>query len=99
MRRCRAGELDVRIHEDTAALASGAASDAAATIRDAIAADGEANVMLATGNSQLAFLAELVTFTDVDWPKVTAFHMDEYAGIAAAHPASFQRYMRERVAA
>ena len=55
--------------------------------------------MLATGNSQLAFLAELVTCTDVDWARVTAFHMDEYVGLPPTHSASFQRYMRERVAA
>jgi glucosamine-6-phosphate deaminase len=55
--------------------------------------------MLATGNSQLVFLAELVTFTDVDWSRVTAFHMDEYVDLPPTHAASFQRYMRERVAA
>ena len=36
--------------------------------------------------------------TAIDWSRVTGFHMDEYVGIAADHPASFQRYMRERVA-
>ena len=55
--------------------------------------------MLATGNSQLAFLAALVTRNDVDWAKVTAFHMDEYVDLAPTHSASFQRYMREKVAA
>jgi glucosamine-6-phosphate deaminase len=94
-----AGALDVRIYDDTAALARAAATDATHAIRAAIAARGAANIMLATGNSQLAFLADLVTFDDVDWRAVTAFHMDEYAGIADDHPASFQHYMRERVAA
>ena len=37
--------------------------------------------------------------TDVDWSRVTAFHMDEYVGLPPTHSASFQRYMRERVAA
>ena len=55
--------------------------------------------MLATGNSQLVFLAELVEHTDVDWSRVTAFHMDEYVGLPPTHSASFQRYMREQVAA
>jgi len=56
-------------------------------------------VMLATGNSQLDFLAVLVTYTDIDWSRVTAFHMDEYVGLPPTHSASFQKYMRERVAA
>ena len=60
---------------------------------------GEANVMLATGNSQLAFLAELVPRPGIAWDRVRAFHMDEYVGLPPTHSASFQRYMRERVAA
>ncbi len=33
----------------------------------------------------------------VDWSRITLFHLDEYLGITADHPASFRRYMRERV--
>ena len=93
------GELAVRVFDDVATLASDAAADGAQAIRDAIAARGAANVMLATGNSQLAFLAELVKYSDVNWSAVTAFHMDEYVGLPPTHSASFQLYMRERVAA
>jgi glucosamine-6-phosphate deaminase len=35
---------------------------------------------------------------EVDWRAVRAFHMDEYVGLPPTHSASFQRYMRERVA-
>ena len=98
MNTFRAGELDVRVYDDLPTLARAAANDAASAVAAAIDARGDANVMLATGNSQLAFLAELVTHTEVDWSAVTAFHMDEYAGIASGHSASFQRYMREKVA-
>lgn len=41
-------------------------------------------------------LAELVTRPDIDWTRVTAFHLDEYVGLPATHPASFRRYLRER---
>ena len=92
-------QLDVRVYNDLLALARAAALDAGAALRAAIAERGDANVMLATGNSQLVFLAELVTYADVDWSRVTAFHMDEYVGLPPTHSASFQRYMRERVAA
>ena len=91
--------LDVRVYDDVRELAAAAATDAVLAIRAAIDARGAANVMFATGNSQLEFLADVVTRTDVEWSRVTAFHMDEYAGLPATHPASFQRYMRERVAA
>jgi glucosamine-6-phosphate deaminase len=92
-------DLSVRVFDDVATMARDAAADGAQAVREAIAECGAANVMLATGNSQLAFLAELVKYTDVDWTQVTAFHMDEYVGLPPTHSASFQRYMRERVAA
>jgi glucosamine-6-phosphate deaminase len=94
----KVGELTVVIGDDRGEMARAAAADAATAIRDAIAARGAANVMLATGNSQLEFLAELVKIPDIGWAHVTAFHMDEYVGLSPEHPASFQRYMRERVA-
>jgi len=95
----RAEELSVRVFDDVQSLAGAAAADAADAIRVGIDGRGEANVMLATGNSQLVFLAALIEHTDVDWGRVTAFHMDEYVDLAPTHSASFQRYMREKVAA
>jgi glucosamine-6-phosphate deaminase len=84
--------LAVHVANELAEMARTAAADAASVIRQA----GEASVMLATGNSQLAFLDALAK-EDLDWSRVTCFHMDEYVGIGADHPASFRRYMRERV--
>lgn len=89
--------LRVEVFDDLAALASRAADDAASSIADAIRQRGVASVMLATGNSQLAFLDALAARGDVDWTRVVGFHMDEYLGMDPAHPASFRRYMRERV--
>jgi glucosamine-6-phosphate deaminase len=92
-------ELKIAVFNDAASLARAAAKDAADALRRALDQRGEANVMLATGNSQLLFLGELVQCGDLAWDRVRAFHMDEYVGIADTHPASFRRYMRERVAA
>jgi glucosamine-6-phosphate deaminase len=91
--------LTVRVAGDTAEMARDAADAAATALRSAVEARGEANVMLATGNSQLEFLDELMRLPGVPWQRVRAFHMDEYVGLAPSHTASFQRYMRERVAA
>jgi glucosamine-6-phosphate deaminase len=54
--------------------------------------------MFATGNSQLGFLDALTGREDVDWSSVVVFHMDEYIGVDDTHPASFARYIRERIA-
>jgi glucosamine-6-phosphate deaminase len=89
----------VRIADSLDALARDAAETAAEAIQASIALRGGANVMLATGDSQLAFLARLAKAPDIDWTRVVGFHMDEYVGMADDHPASFARYMRERVVA
>ena len=72
-----------------------AAKAGAEAIKHAVQATGEASVILATGASQFAMLDHLVK-QDVDWSKVTCFHLDEYVGISEAHPASFRKYLRER---
>ncbi|HEV8603777.1 MAG TPA: glucosamine-6-phosphate deaminase [Tepidisphaeraceae bacterium] len=73
-----------------------AARDGAALIRAVIAQRGEANIILATGASQFEMLAELTHVADVDWHRVTAFHLDEYAGLPITHPASFRLYLWQR---
>jgi glucosamine-6-phosphate deaminase len=87
--------MKIQIHETNEETGAAAAELAAAEIRKAVEAFGEANIILATGASQFHLLAHLVTL-DVDWSKVSAFHLDEYIGIPASHPASFRGYLRQR---
>jgi glucosamine-6-phosphate deaminase len=87
----------VRIHlsPDVEAMSVAAAEHAERVVAAAIEARGHARVIAATGNSQLAFLHRLATSTAVDWARVELFHLDEYVGLAADHPASFRRVLRE----
>ena len=39
--------------------------------------------------SLLQMLEYLVKEEDVDWSKVTCFHLDEYIGVTESHKASF----------
>lgn len=87
--------LPVKIYPDQKALGRAAARDGAEATRRAIAERGEANLILATGNSQLAFLRAFREAPGVDWAKVRVFHMDEYIGIDPSHPASFPRFLQE----
>lgn len=73
-----------------------AAHDGAEMIRRAIGKRGEANIILATGASQFEMLAELTHAPDLDWHRVTVFHLDEYAGLPITHPASFRLYLWQR---
>ena len=91
--------MHICILEDASAMGRHAAEIGAKTIRAVIAARGEANIILATGASQFTMLDSLVSASGIDWSKVTAFHLDEYVGIPETHPASFRKYLKERVAA
>lgn len=93
------GDLRVRVFDTVDDLAFAAAYDVAGAVNRAVEDRGEANVMFASGLSQVAFLDALVARPDVDWTRVAGFHMDEYVGMAPDHPASFRRYMREHVVA
>lgn len=89
--------LAVRVYPNATALSRAAAAEVHDFLRERIARAGEARVILATGNSQLQFLEDLSRLGGVDWTRVTCFHMDEYLGLSAEHPASFIRYLHERV--
>ncbi len=56
-----------------------------------------AAVIFAAAPSQDEILAGLRATRTIEWPRLTAFHLDEYVGIGAAHPASFRRFLRERL--
>jgi 6-phosphogluconolactonase/Glucosamine-6-phosphate isomerase/deaminase len=78
-------------------LGVAAAAKSAEIITQAIASRGRARVLLATGNSQIE-LAHHLAALPLAWDKVEAFHLDEYVGIAADHPASFRRWIKTRFA-
>ena len=73
-----------------------AALETAEIIREAIAKDGCARIILSTGASQFTTLAALVEMPDIDWSKVEMFHLDEYVGLPETHIASFRKYLKER---
>lgn len=79
-------------------MARTASEQAATAIRRAIAERGRARIIAATGVSQFEFLDALTQMPDIDWPKVEAFHLDEYIGLPATHPASFRKFLMERLA-
>ena len=89
--------LPVRVYITNEEMGQAASLDARDIITHAQAERGEANIILATGNSQLTFLHALRRLEGIDWSRVTVFHMDEYVGISPEHPASFPRFLREHL--
>lgn len=74
-----------------------ASAHAAALLKDAISARGRARLVAATGSSQLGFLDALTSEPDIDWSLVELFHLDEYVGLEQTHPASFSRFLLDRL--
>lgn len=93
--RCQ--DLDVTILQTNAELGRRAAAEFASVVRSELAQRPEIAVILATGNSQFSFTEALRDRPDIEWGRITVLHMDEYLGMNAAHPASFRRWMQERV--
>jgi glucosamine-6-phosphate deaminase len=91
------GALRVQIFGDGDTLAARAVETLAALVRARIAERGYASLVLATGNSQLRFMEILRQRSDIAWSDVVVFHMDEYLALSEHHPASFRRYIRERL--
>src|ERR1022692_1921592 len=88
----------LRIFKDKVSLGRAAAEQATATIRRAIAERGEARILTATGAAQFQFLEALTATPNIDWPKVEAFHLDEYVGLPASHPGSFKKFLMDNLA-
>ena len=89
--------MQVNIFDSRHELATAAATKAAQIIRQAIADRGHAYIIAATGASQFEFLSALTQVPDIDWKDTAFFHLDEYVGLPETHPASFRRYLRERI--
>ena len=84
------------VYDSVSALGQAAAERAAGLINSALSTRGRARVIVATGNSQLALVESLVR-SDINWKAIEIFHMDEYVGLPADHPASFRRWIKTRV--
>lgn len=87
----------LKVFADKIQLSEAAAEQAAEAIRRAMAESGRARIIAATGASQFDFLQALTSKTEIDWQRVEMFHLDEYVGLPISHPASFRKYLLERL--
>ena len=88
--------MDVRIFKTKDELGAEAASAGADKIRKSLAERSEVCIVMASAASQFEVVEALARHSEVEWGRVTLFHLDEYIGIGADHPASFSRFLRER---
>lgn len=89
--------MNIDISQSKSELGQKAGDHAARLIRAELQTRGAASIIVATGASQFDTLAAVTRAPDVDWSRVTIFHLDEYVEMAPTHPASFRRYLQERL--
>jgi glucosamine-6-phosphate deaminase len=87
----------IEILADKDFLGQAAAVHAATSLRRTLSNQGSARLVAATGASQFEFLDALTSAPDIDWSRVEVFHLDEYVGLPSTHPASFRKYLLERL--
>jgi glucosamine-6-phosphate deaminase len=87
----------IKCFDDKKEMARVAADQAASILRDTIQKQGKARLIAATGAAQFEFLEALTTLPAIDWKRVEMFHLDEYIGLPKTHPASFCRFLKERL--
>lgn len=88
--------MNITVSENKDLLGMKAAEAGVMAMQNALAHKAHIAIILATGASQFEMLENLIQ-ADIDWSRVTIFHLDEYIGLSDEHPASFRRYLRERV--
>ena len=88
--------MEINVFDTPELMGRAAGIHAAKAIKNALERQRFANIILATGTSQFHTLQTLIESSDIDWSRVTMFHLDEYIGISITHPASFRKYLTER---
>lgn len=91
-------DLTVRISNSPLELTQDASVLATKYLKTLLSQQEVVRIILATGNSQLKFLAAMAANPNLDWSRITLFHLDEYLGIQAEHPGSFRYYLEHQVA-
>jgi glucosamine-6-phosphate deaminase len=94
----RKNQVRIEVHADSVRTGQAAAAAACEIIAAAVASQGSARIVIGTGPSQNTVIDALVRLPSIDWSSVEVFHLDEYVGISPDHPASFRRWLKERVA-
>lgn len=91
------GTLQVRSYQTRDAMGEAAASDIANALRQRLKRQDHVRMIFAAAPSQADMLKMLCEASDIDWSRVTAFHMDEYIGLPLDHPARFGLWLDRHI--
>jgi glucosamine-6-phosphate deaminase len=91
--------MKIGIFDDRIVMAKAAAERAIEVIQQALAERGQARIVASAGESQVDLLRELTAHRYLDWACVEVFCIGEYLDLPQDHPASFRRFIQDRLIA
>lgn len=97
MKQFTVDKLTVKISESREAMGALAAAEIRETILSLLNNREEINMIFAAAPSQNEVLASLLTYKDIPWERINAFHMDEYIGLPASDPRRFGNFLAEHI--
>ncbi|WP_315837785.1 glucosamine-6-phosphate deaminase [Bradyrhizobium prioriisuperbiae] len=89
--------LRVRSFATRGDMSEAAARDIADEIRARLAVADGVRLIFAAAPSQAGMIGALIAEPGIDWSRVTAFHMDEYIGLATEAPQRFALWLQQRL--
>lgn len=90
-------QLNVRIFQNRSTLGEAAGREVSEKMKEMLLAKEDLFMVFAAAPSQNEFLEELSQARDMDWKRITAFHLDEYVGLPDRSPQHFGYFLRERL--
>lgn len=89
--------LRIQQYPDRRLLGNAAAAAVVNKLRQELNKKDTVNMIFAAAPSQNEFLAALTAVADIDWSRVSAFHMDEYIGLSQEAPQRFGNFLKARL--
>ena len=89
--------LQVETHDTRGEMGKAAAAAVHHRIIGLMKTRQEINMLFAAAPSQNEFLAALLTYSDIDWTRINALHMDEYIGLSPDAPQGFGNFLKAAI--
>lgn len=93
----QSGKLKYQVYGTRAEMGFDAAGNIEDHVVECLASRKSLRIIFAAAPSQNEVLASLALSEKIDWSRITAFHMDEYIGLAPDAPQGFGNFLKERL--
>lgn len=97
MKTFKVDKLQVKVAETRAEMGEVSAFDIRSKIKELLKNKTEINMIFAAAPSQNDMFKSLVGYTDIEWNRINAYHMDEYIGLDKNAPQGFGNFLKEHI--